>query len=541
MKKNLTHFILACYFVISGISLFAQGLEDFTNYPETANTYLDGTFLGLDGSTWSYKQCRGDSVITAPTPTLGKNRIPASEITSGLLANGIGTLSFNYKQVFSTNVALDVMVNGVLVTTVTSTSEQGITKNSGSITVNVSGSVTLSFIQSSISAGQVAIDNVNWTAFGGGNPDPEPANYPAAFGATGTGISIHTSWTDATGAQLPVAYLVKISETDNITVPVDGTFEGDDLVLSDGSGAKNVLQGVQEYSFSGLKAATTYYLKIFPYTNAGSIVNYKTDGAIPSASGRTQAILYEQTFNGGVDPWTQFSVLGEQVWLLDSIHGVDGSYCMKMTGYVSATSTIANEDWLISPSMSIPSGSSPTLEFFSAMNYGTGSDGITALISTDYNSGNPTTSGTWTTIPSPTFSPGGWAWTSSGSIDLSLYTGSNVHIAFKYICAAANAPTWEFDNVRVANSSGVGIADNFNAAKSTLYPNPTNGVVHISMAKKGDYNLVVYSLIGEKVFVGRFNGVSGQFDLSSLPNGVYIVNTIDNNSHEKSCSRLIIK
>jgi hypothetical protein len=540
MKKNLTHILLSCLFVVSGIGLYAQGLEDFTNYPETANAYHDGTFLGLDGSTWTYKQCRGDSAINAPTPTLGKDRTPAAEVTSGLLANGIGTLSFDYMQVFSTNVALNVMVNGVLITSVTSTAEQGITKNSGTITVNVSGAVTLSFIQPT-GGGQVAIDNVTWTAFGGGTPDPEPTNYPASFTATGTGLSVITSWIDASGAQLPAAYLIKISESSDITAPADGTFVGDDLVLSDGNGAKNVLQGVQGYTFSGLKTATTYYLQIFPYTNSGSIVNYLTIGTIPSASGRTHAILNEQSFNNGLAPWTQFSSLGEQTWLLDSIHGVDGSFCMKMTGFVSATSTVANEDWLISPSLSISSGSSPTLEFFSAMNYGTGSNGISALISTDYVSGDPSTNGTWTAFTSPVFSPGGWAWTSSGFIDLSSYTGSNVHIAFKYTCGTADAPTWEFDNVRVTNTSGVGIAENNHNAKVTLYPNPTNGIVRISMTKKGDYTVLVYSLIGEQVFSGQFNSITGQFDLSSLANGIYIVNTIDSNSGEKSCSRLIIR
>jgi hypothetical protein len=541
MKKNITQFILTCLLILSGLGLFAQGMEDFTNYPETANAYHDGTFAGLDGSTWTYKQCRGDSAINAPTPTLGKDRTPAAEITSGLLANGIGTLSFDYKQVFSTNVGLNVMVNGVLLTTVTSTGEQGITKNSGSITVNVSGAVTLSFIQPA-GAGQVAIDNVTWTAFGGGTPDPEPTNYPVGFAATGAGLGVNVSWTDATGAQLPAAYLVKISETDNISAPVDNTFIGDDLNLSDGNGTKNVLQGVQQYDFSGLKAATTYYLKIFPYTNAGSIVNYKTDGTVPSGTGRTQAIVHEQTFNDGLAPWTQFSVLGEQLWVLDSIHGVEGSICMKVTGFVSATSTIANEDWLISPSISVSSGSSPKLEFFSAMNYGDNTTTLSALISTDYVSGDPTTSGTWVELPgTPTFSPGGWAWTSSGISDIAAFSGSNVHVAFKYTCEATNARTWEIDNVRITNNSGVGITENLHLSKLTLYPNPSDGLVRFTMTKKGIYKLIVYSLVGEQVFTDQINGVSGQFDLSTLPSGIYIVNTIDTFSNDKTCSRLIIK
>ena len=61
MKKQLLTLII---FLTACVWAFGQGNEPFTNYPETANAYHDGTFLGLDGSTWTYKQCRGDSVIT---------------------------------------------------------------------------------------------------------------------------------------------------------------------------------------------------------------------------------------------------------------------------------------------------------------------------------------------------------------------------------------------------------------------------------------------------------------------------------------------
>jgi len=542
MKKNITQIFLFCLLAISWTSLSAQGLENFANYPETTNSYKDGTFQGQDGSTWNYYQCRGDSAITAPTPTLGKNRTPTSEITSGQLVNGIGTLSFDFKQVFSTSVALDVKVNGVLITTVTTNGEQGIVKNTGAIQVDVSGSFTLTFIQSSTSAGQVAIDNVTWTAFGGGNPDPEPTNYPTSFAATGAGLSVKATWTDAAGSQLPVGYLLKISANDDIVAPVDGTFEGDDLNLADGKGSKNVQQGSQQYSFAGLNAATTYYLKLFPYTNAGSIVDYKTDGTAPSTTGRTQAILYEQTFENGLDPWTQFSVLGEQTWVLDSIHGVNGSKCMKMTGYVSSTSTVANDDWLISPSMTIPGGSSPKLEFFSAMNYGTGANGITALITTDYESGDPSVNGTWTELPViPTFSPGGWAWTSSGYSDLSLYTGPNVHIAFQYTCGESNAPTWEFDNIRVTVNSGVGTEDNNRPHASMVFPNPcTSGFTAYTKGTER-YRMAIYSISGSKVSEAILTSHKEYIPVGSCMPGVYLVEFISLDSGTREIHKLIIR
>ena len=60
--------------------LLADGLETFVNFPEAGSTYEDGTFIGQDGSVWTYWQCRGDLLITDETPCLGKNRIPVSEV-----------------------------------------------------------------------------------------------------------------------------------------------------------------------------------------------------------------------------------------------------------------------------------------------------------------------------------------------------------------------------------------------------------------------------------------------------------------------------
>ncbi|MFH1525179.1 MAG: lamin tail domain-containing protein, partial [Bacteroidota bacterium] len=91
------------------------------------------------------------------------------------------------------------------------------------------------------------------------------------------------TWTDATGGTLPDGYLIKGSSTSYVAIvdPVDGTAE------SDGGLLKNIAQGTQSGTINNLSASTTYYFKIFPYTNSGSNINYKTDGTIPQASSTT--------------------------------------------------------------------------------------------------------------------------------------------------------------------------------------------------------------------------------------------------------------
>ncbi|MBI9067934.1 MAG: endonuclease [Salinivirgaceae bacterium] len=142
-------------------------LETFANYTVTGSTYSDGTFSGQDGSIWTYNQCRGDKSITAETPCLGKDRSPVSEVYSGIISGGCGTLSFDYMQAFSSNVNMELYVNDLYITSVTSSGQQDVVLNSGEIIINEPGEFTFKFINTSSSAGQVSIDNINWSSYSG--------------------------------------------------------------------------------------------------------------------------------------------------------------------------------------------------------------------------------------------------------------------------------------------------------------------------------------------------------------------------------------
>ncbi|MGD9492342.1 MAG: endonuclease [Bacteroidales bacterium] len=107
---------------------------------------------------------------------------------------------------------------------------------------------------------------------------PEPSNHATAFSCgTGTSTSITLTWTDATGTILPDKYLIKASNISlaAISDPIDGTPEADATYV------KNIGAGIQSVSFTGLASATTYYFKIYPYTNSSSNVNYKTSPLAP--------------------------------------------------------------------------------------------------------------------------------------------------------------------------------------------------------------------------------------------------------------------
>jgi hypothetical protein len=526
--------VIACFLVTT--FMVAQGTENFANFPETGNSYQDGTFTGQDGSTWTYWQCRGDQIITDETPCLGKDRTPTAEITSGTISNGCGILSFDFMQAFSTDVELDVFVNGLLITTVTSSSQQGIVLNTGNITVNTSGDFTLDFKQHDNGSGQVAIDNVTWTAYGSG-PLPEPTNYPTDFLATPAPFSITLTWTDATGTQVPTAYLIKASDADNITLPVDGTPVVDDPDLFDGTGAINVIQGVQTYTFTNLPGNTPYYFKIFPYTNTGSNIDYKTDGTPPAQMATTPniVILNEEDFNSySLGTWSAQNIIGaNQFWLIDSIHGVAGSACAKMSGYDGGSHQ--NEDWLISPALDFDTYINETLVFETASNY-SGLE-LEVLISNEYDGVGDPNDYEWEDLTA-ILSPGGWSWTNSGNIDVSSMAGTEVYIGFKYTSTDSESMTWEVDDILITGEVYVGQPESSPELSMHLYPNPVRNQVQLRFADRSQKVVSVHSLLGTNLLQMTTDQQQLTLSLDHLKQGIYLVK-VTNEQGQNTIQKLI--
>lgn len=319
--------------------------------------------------------------------------------------------------------------------------------------------------------------NLNANQILTGAADPEPTNYPTNFLATPDIFAVDLGWTDAVGTQLPGNYLILASNINNITPPVDGIPVADDPNLSDGTAALNVAQGIQAAHFLDLPGNVTYYFKIFPYTNAGAAINYKTDGTPPSSSATTPdvVIINEEDFNTGtLGSWTQISVTGAQTWGMEMNFGVGGTPCAKMNGYSGGA--VVNEDWLISPSMNFNHYTDEHFRFQTAKNYA-GPD-LEVYISSNYTgTGNPNLA-VWAPL-SPVLCPGGWVWTLSGSLDISGTSGSDIYLAFKYTSTSTAAATWEVDEILVT-----GVPDFYGP---TVVTNPTfTNLTNVSVTGGGD-------------------------------------------------------
>ncbi|HNY03399.1 MAG TPA: endonuclease [Bacteroidales bacterium] len=171
---------------------------------------------------------------------------------------------------------------------------------------------------------------------------PEPTNHVTGFAAsTGTPpySAINLSWTDATGTVIPGGYLVRgsLAGFSAIATPVDGT------PVANGPLDKNIGSGVQQCTFTDLLPDTTYYFKIFPFTNAGSTIDYKTSGTVPTASKATTPP--SNVLQPGDIAIVEFSPLTIDKFSFVALTQLNAGTTINFTdnGYASPTTVYTNE------------------------------------------------------------------------------------------------------------------------------------------------------------------------------------------------------
>ena len=353
-----------------------------------------------------------------------------------------------------------------------------------------------------------------YKAGGGSTPDPEPSNYPTQFMAMADGVDAYVVWEDATGAQLPSKYLV-LASTGSITVPVDGT------PVPDSDLAKNVPYGLNGIVFEGLQPNTTYHFAIFPYTNSGANIDYKTDGSYPTATVTTEEVyvlLYED-FDDDLGVFTAYNAYGDQEWHQGTHQGT--TYA-NMNGYAEGAAH-QNEDWLIGFA-EIPNGISFNeiwVDFSTAMKFD--GDPLRVAISTDYDGISDPSDFEWEDITDAfDYSTGNYEWVESGVFDVAdIVASHSFYIAFIYTSNDESAASWEIDYVRVIGQDMVGVSEN-EATMVNLYPNPANE--QVSFVLDSDAQVSVFDMTGRKVSMVNVAAGNAQLNVSELESGVYFVN-----------------
>lgn len=280
---------------------------------------------------------------------------------------------------------------------------------------------------------------------------PEPSEYPTEFSGTQKSLSAMLSWASSGGDQLPDSYLILGAIGQMTTIPEDGVYYLDDVDFSDGEGAVNLAFGADHHTFTNLNALSNYHFMIFPYTNSGTSVNYKTDGIPPETSVEIPdvTVVNEQNFDTSWTDWQTISITGSQVWSRENNSGIQETPCARISGNQAGT-IFENHDWLISPTMDFSLYENEFMSFYSSVGGMTQEEQFAVKVSVDYTGTGDPESATWIDL-NPVLPDGSqnWTWVNSAEISLSDFESESVHIAFVYTCGTESAATWQVDNVLI--------------------------------------------------------------------------------------------
>ncbi len=189
----------------------------------------------------------------------------------------------------------------------------------------------------------------------------EPTNHASSFAAGTPGpISIPLTWNDNDGTVAADYFLVMINTTGTFTPPVDGTPQADDTDVSDGDGVVNVAHGTEAYTWNNLSQGTTYYFTIYPYTNSGSAINYKTDGTVPTASATTTTANTDLIISEVTDPNDTYQAKFVELYNTSS----DTIFFTSETWYLSRQANGSSSSWAdIQLTDTLPPGEAYTIAY----------------------------------------------------------------------------------------------------------------------------------------------------------------------------------
>lgn len=156
-------------------------------------------------------------------------------------------------------------------------------------------------------------------------------------------------------------------------------------------------------------------------------------------------VIFTQSFKQSFGDFIEYSVSGDEKWYIDTKYG----YAIA-TGYINATKeNHANEDWLISPAISLEGVAEAKMNIEHVVCFcANPANDATIWVSEDYTEGDPNNA-TWTQLPTNFKNASDWTIEVSKDLDLNAFLGKTVRIALKYVATTTKAGTWEVKTFNV--------------------------------------------------------------------------------------------
>jgi hypothetical protein len=259
---------------------------------QTATTLNAGSYSVRvqtnDGHSGTFTEAFTITITDTAAPTLS-TLLPADDATNIATDTNL-TLTLSEDVVKGTgNILIKASSDNSIIETLDVTGTQ-VTISGAAITIDPSVTLTVStayYIEISATAFKDSADNffagitdtTSWS-FTTSATKTVPTNQPTNFVVTPTATSITTAWTDAVNDVLPDSYLVLCSTSSALIAIVHGAVPTTDTDCSDNAGVQTVAAGTQTVSWTGLTKGTEYFFTVYPYTNTGADILYKTDGTL---------------------------------------------------------------------------------------------------------------------------------------------------------------------------------------------------------------------------------------------------------------------
>ncbi len=220
--------------------------------------------------------------------------------------------------------------------------------------------------------------------------------------------------------------------------------------------------GADIYEFTNSDYATTGSdaFGFYPNVNATNEIPAILDAQIASPTeGQIVLAKYDQytetpevgladlvayNFEGSMEGWTVAEESGaDEVWTSQSGY-VQGN------GYFGTQ--IANEEWLVSPSIDLSGESDLKFQITQELDFAGDTSLIKILVSTDYT--DDVLTATWDEITLANPATGDMA--SSEDYDFSAYDGETINVAFRYESTDSDAARWRIANLKIKTLGATG-------------------------------------------------------------------------------------